>query len=394
MISFDDAFQRVVEIAVPLGTQCVPLGEGAGRILAEPVIARLSMPRCDVSAMDGYAVRSADLGAVPFSLPVRGETAAGSPPGAEFAPGTAVRIFTGAPVPVGADRVIVQENVEREGELARIVRPPGAARHIREAGSDFREGDILVPAGRQLDWRTLTVAAAAAQSPLKVYLRPRGAILATGDELAVPGEASGIPGAIPESISPAIAAFVRSAGGQLISREMYPDDPAQLRLAAAAALAGADLLILIGGASVGDRDHSRSLFAGPPDYIFPKVAIKPGKPVWLARIGGKLVLGLPGNPTSALVTARLFLAPLLAGLGGRDAAATVVFESWALAAALPAAGDRETFVRARIRDNRAMPLIHQDSSGQASLLEADLLLRQPPGNSDFQPGETIQGLLF
>jgi molybdopterin molybdotransferase len=343
--------------------------------------------------MDGFAVRSADLGAVPFSLPVRGESAAGSPPGVEISPGTAIRIFTGAPVPAGADRVIVQENVEREGDLARFVRPHGAARHIRAAGSDFREGDILVPAGRQLDWRTLT-AAAADQSPLKVYLRPRVAILATGDELAAPGKAKDIPGAIPESISPAIVAFVRSAGGEVVSREMYPDDPAQLRLASAATLARADLMIIIGGASVGDRDHSRSMFAGPPDYIFPKVAIKPGKPVWFARVGGKLVLGLPGNPTSALVTARLLLAPLLAGLGGRDAAATVVFESWALAAALPAAGDRETFVRARITFNRALPLTHQDSSGQASLLEADLLLRQPPGSQDFQPGETIQGLRF
>lgn len=394
MISFEEALQEVLDAALPLGTQSVPLSEAAGRVVAEPVVARLSMPRYDVSAMDGYAVRSADLCETASTLPVRGESAAGSPPGSELSRGTAMRIFTGAPVPAGADRIIVQENVEREGDLARFVRPYGPARHIRTAGSDFQEGEVLVPAGRELNWRTLTAAAAADQALLKVYRRPRVAILATGDELAAPGTAKEIPGAIPESLSYAVAAFVRAAGGELVWQTRYADDPVQLRLAAAEALAGADLVVVIGGASVGDRDHSRSMFAGKPDYLFPKVAIKPGKPVWLARIGGKLVLGLPGNPTSALVTARLFLAPLLAGLGGRDAAATVVFQNWRLEAALPAAGDRETFVRARIRGGGALPLIHQDSSGQASLLEADLLLRQPPGSRDFQPGETIQGLLF
>lgn len=394
MISFEEALRKVLEVAIPLGTDSVPLSGAAGRVVAEPVAARLSMPRYDVSAMDGYAVRGADLVALPFTLPVRGESAAGSPPVFELAPGTAIRIFTGAPVPAGADRVIVQENVEREGDLARFVRPHGSARHIRTAGSDFREGDVLVPAGRELDWRTLTAAAAADQALLTVYRRPRVAILATGDELAAPGQAKEIPGAIPESISFAVAAFVRAAGGELVWQNRSPDDPAQLRLAAAEALAAADLVIVIGGASVGDRDHSRSMFADKPDYVFPKVAIKPGKPVWLARVDGRLVLGLPGNPTSALVTARLFLAPLLAGLGGRDAAASVVFETWRLAAALPAAGDRETFVRARISEEGALPLVHQDSSGQASLLEADLLLRQVPGGPDMQAGDHIPGLRF
>lgn len=394
MISFDEALRKVLEAAVPLGTQSVPLAEAEGRVVAGPVAARLSMPRYDVSAMDGYAVREADLGAVPFTLQVRGESAAGSPPGGKLAPGTAIRIFTGAPVPAGADRVIVQENVEREGDLARFVRPHGSARHIRAAGSDFREGELLVPAGRTLDWRALTAAAAADQALLTVYRRPRVAVLATGDELATPGQARDIPGAIPESVSYGIAAFVSEAGGELVWRKRSPDDPRQLEIVAAEALSAADLVIVIGGASVGDRDHSRSMFAGKPDYIFPKVAIKPGKPVWFARVGGRLVLGLPGNPTSALVTARLFLAPLLAGLGGRDAAASVVFETWRLAAALPAAGDRETFVRARICGDGALPLVHQDSSSQAALLQADLLLRQMPGTQDLQPGDEVPALRF
>ena len=394
MISFDEALRRVLEIAVPLGTQSVPVAEAASRVLAEPVVARLSMPRDDVSAMDGYAVRGMDIGAVPFTLPVVGESAAGSAPGQELPPGAAFRIFTGAPVPAGADRVIVQENVERDGDVAQFVRPFGPGRNIRTAGSDFREGEVLVPARQLLDWRALTAVAAADQALLTVYRRPRVAILATGDELATPGEAREVPGAIPESVSFGIASFVCKEGGEVLWSKRLPDDLTRLMPAAAEAIAEADLVIVIGGASVGDRDHSRNIFGEPPDYIFPKVAIKPGKPVWLARIRGRLVMGLPGNPTSALVTARLFLAPILAGLGGRDAAGAVAFETWPLAAALPATGDRETFIRARIGSEGAVPLVHQDSSSQASLLQAELLLRLRPGSREMQAGEEVSALRF
>ncbi len=226
MIGFEEALARVKAAARPLGSEIVPFGQAPGRILAEPVTARFRMPRTNVSAMDGYAVRESDLGDLPFSLPVAGESAAGAPPGQALpegsayriftgAPvpegadrvivqalpeGSAYRIFTGAPVPEGADRVIVQENTERDAERVTFVRPHGRGRNIRTAGSDFQAGDVLVPAGVELDWRALTTAAAADRAELCVYRQPRVVILATGDELAAPGEAHARAGAIPESV--------------------------------------------------------------------------------------------------------------------------------------------------------------------------------------------------
>ncbi|PKP78967.1 MAG: molybdopterin molybdenumtransferase MoeA [Alphaproteobacteria bacterium HGW-Alphaproteobacteria-3] len=394
MISFDEALRRVLEIAAPIALETIAFADAADRVLAEPVVARLSMPRQDVSAMDGYAVRDCDLGDLPVRLPLEGESTAGTPPGQVLPPRSAFRIFTGAPVPVGADRVIVQENVEREGDCVAIVRPYGPGRNIRIAGSDFREGDVLVPAGRRLDWRALTTAAAADQPVLRVFVRPNVAIIATGDELATPGNAAGIPGTIPESVSYGIAAFVRKEGGAVLWSRRSADDTRLLSELAVAALEEADLVVVIGGASVGDRDLSRTMFGEAPDYIFPRVAMKPGKPVWLARIRGRLVMGLPGNPTSALVTARLLLAPLLAGQCGRDAARSVTFEDWRLAADVPAAGDRETYVRARITPEGALPLGSQDSSSQASLLDADLLVRLRSGGSAFQAGDYVPAIRF
>lgn len=394
MISFDEALRRVIEIAAPIGSEMTAIADAADRVVAEPVMARLSMPRQDVSAMDGYAVRDLDLGPLPVRLPLSGEAAAGAPPGQTLPPRSAIRIFTGAAVPAGADRVIVQENVDREGGSIVISRPYGPGRHIRIAGSDFLNGDVIVPAGRLLDWRAMTTAAAADQAVLRVFIRPRVAIIATGDELAAPGDAAGRPGAIPESVSFGIAAFVRKEGGALLWSKRGADDPRELSELAAAALEQADLVLVIGGASVGDRDFSRSMFGETPDYVFPKVAIKPGKPVWLAKIRGRLVMGLPGNPTSALVTARLFLAPLLAGLGGRDAGASVQFENWRLAGATQPAGDRETFVRARITPEGALPFGNQDSSSQAGLLEADLLLRLKSGGGPLETGDLVEALRF
>jgi len=394
MIAFDEAMARVIAIAQPLGIETVRFAEASGRVLAEAVTARFAMPRTDVSAMDGYAVREAELGDLPFSLPVAGEAAAGSPPGQVLPDRSAFRIFTGAPVPEGADRVIVQENTERDGDSVTFLRPHGSGRNIRSTGSDFAAGEVLVPAGVRLDWRALTTAAAADRGELVVYRQPRAVILATGDELAAPGEACDRPGAIPESVSPGIAAFVTGQGGRVLRAERLPDAPEILADVAVRALADADLVIMIGGASVGDRDYSRSVFGSAPDYVFPKVAIKPGKPVWLARTGGRLVMGLPGNPTSALVTARLFLAPLLVGLGGGEAASAVVFETGLCADALPACGDRETFLRARRTAEGLVLADSQDSGSQRSLAASDALIRRLPGAPSQPSGATVWFLDF
>lgn len=394
MISFDEAFARVVALARPIGVETVRLEEALGRVLAAPVTARFGMPRTDVSAMDGYAVRDTDLCEVPFTLPIVGELAAGSPPDQDLPEGAAFRIFTGAPVPEGADRVIVQENTNRDGDLVTFVRPHGGGRNIRAAGSDFLAGDVLVPSGAQLDWRSLTSAAAADRMELSVYSQPRVAILATGDELEAPGNAHARPGAIPESVSFGIAAFASQHGALIVRRERVADEPARLTQAATQALEEADLVITIGGASVGDRDYSRSVFGVALDYVFPKVAIKPGKPVWLARVRDRLVLGLPGNPTSALVTARLFLAPLLAGLSGRDAAGALRFESGACIDPLPACGDRETFLRARWTERGLVLAESQDSSSQRSLAASDVLIRRPPGAPAEAGGAVVRFTTF
>lgn len=394
MIGFEEALAGVKAAAHPLGSERVPFGQASGQVLAEPVIARFGMPRTNVSAMDGYAVRERDLGDLPFSLPVAGESAAGAPPGQVLPEGAAFRIFTGAPVPEGADRVIIQENTERDAGRVTFVRPHGDGRNIRTAGADFQAGDVLVPAGVKLDWRALTTAAAADQAELCVYRRPRVVILATGDELAAPGEAQARAGAIPESVSPGIAAFVSEQGGLLVRRERLPDEPEVMAKAAARALEEADLVIMIGGASVGERDFSRSVFSSAPDYVFPKVAIKPGKPVWLAHVGERLVMGLPGNPTSALVTARLFLAPLLQGLGGGDVAKAVTFKQGICADPLPACGDRETFLRARQAEHGLILADSQDSSSQRSLAVSDALIRRRPGAGAEPAGAMVTFMVF
>jgi len=288
----------------------------------------------------------------------------------------------------------VQENTERHDDRVTFLHPHGAGPNIRLAGSDFAAGEVLVPAGVRLDWRALTTAAAADRGELVVYRQPRAVILATGDELAAPGEACDRPGAIPESVSPGIAAFVTGQGGRVLRAERLPDAPEILADVAVRALADADLVIMIGGASVGDRDYSRSVFGSAPDYVFPKVAIKPGKPVWLARTGGRLVMGLPGNPTSALVTARLFLAPLLVGLGGGEAASAVVFETGLCADALPACGDRETFLRARRTAEGLVLADSQDSGSQRSLAASDALIRRLPGAPSQPSGATVWFLDF
>jgi molybdopterin molybdotransferase len=395
MISFDEAIELIRSIAEPLGTETVAVAAAAGRVLARAVAAQIDSPRADVSAMDGYALLESDLATLPASLKVIGESFAGAAWTGTLAPGTCARIFTGAPVPSGADRVVIQENVRREGGLAIINEHPGSAAHIRTRASDFGCGDELLRAGRWLGPRAIVAAAAADVAQLEVCSRPRVTIISTGDELAEPGTAREKADAIPESVSFGVAALAGEWGAATAARERLGDDLPKMQRAAQAALERSDLVVVTGGASVGEKDFAKAMFEPLGlELLFSKVSMKPGKPVWVGRVGEKIIVGLPGNPTSALVTARLLLAPLLAGLGGQAVERALAWRTAPLAAPLGACGPRETFHRARLAGGAAESLSFQDSSAQKALAEADLLIRQRANTPPVNAGEPVEVLDF
>jgi molybdopterin molybdotransferase len=389
MISFDEAMQLLRSVAQPLGTEIVRLEAAARRVLSAPVVAHLDSPRSDVSVMDGYAVRDCDLDAFPASLEVIGESSAGASWAGTLSERTCVRIFTGAAVPAGADRVVVQENVRREGDRAIVEQPQGSARYIRVRGSDFAAGEELLPAGRLLDPRAIVAAAAADVAEVSVYRRPGIRILATGDELADPGSAEARPDAIPDSVSYGVAALGEQWGAKCTARTRVRDELPAMEVAAATAVRSADIVVVTGGASVGEKDFAKRMFEPLGlEIIFSKVSIKPGKPVWLGRAEGTLVLGLPGNPTSALVTARLFLASLVAG------ARALEWRAMPLASSLGPCGPRETFHRARDACGSAEVLPSQDSGAQKALAQANLLVRQRADTPALNAGDTVEVLQF
>lgn len=395
MIDFESALALILAEARPLDRETVALDAAAGRVLAEDLKARSDAPRTAVSTMDGYAVRGADLATVPARLPLASVAYPGRGDLPSLPPGTCARVFTGAPVPEAADRVVPQEDVRQDGDNLLFGSGPGPARFIRAAGSDFRAGEILLAAGTVLGYRAMVAAAAADVATLQVHRRPRVAILGTGDELVEPGQAVDAPGAIPDSITRAIAALAVASGGEVIARHRLGDAPKVLEAAAREALDDADLIVVTGGASVGEKDFARAMFEPfGLDLIFSKVAMKPGKPVWFGRAQGRLVLGLPGNPGSALVTGRLFLAPLVAGLSGRDASALLDWCDASLTAPLPPCGDRETFERGRQVDDGVAILEARESGDQKALAAADVLIRRPPGAPALDAGQTVTVLPF
>ena len=353
MITLDQALALIEGEVGSLGSETVPIGVAAGRVLAEPLVARSDAPRHAVSAMDGYAVIEATT--VPGTpLHVVGESRAGCGFGGTLREGQAVRIFTGAPLPAGADYVVMQEYATREGDSVTFAEGYGPASHVRPRASDFAAGAELVAQGTRLDARAMVAAAAADRAEFAVTQRPRVAIFATGDELAPPGSAHLSPETIPDSVSFGIAAMVEGEGAILTSRRTGVDDLEALVAVAGALLEEADLVVLAGGASVGDRDFAKPMFAPHGlELLFEKIAMKPGKPVWLGRAKGKLVLGLPGNPTSAMVTATIFLRPILARLQG--ASGEHRWRSLPLAGAMRATGSRETLTRARWEDAGVVP---------------------------------------
>ncbi len=376
MNSFDEAVALTLPLCAPLEAETIPLTQAHGRVLAAPVTARTDSPRAAVSAMDGYAVKGAALVGREFRL--IGHSYPGAAYDGDVGEDQAVRIFTGAPVPSGADRVVMQENITRDGDLATVTDAGSGATHIRAQGSDFKAGDELLPAGRLLDARAMVAAGGADHAEIEVVRRPGVIVIGTGDELLEPGSAHLTRHGIPESVSFGVAALTEAWGGVALARLRLADDLAHLKSAAAEALSQADVAVVTGGASVGERDFARAMFEDCGlELIFSKVEMKPGKPVWLGRAQGKLIVGLPGNPTSAMVTGRLFLAPLIAGLAGRDPKAAWRWRTAALASDVPRTGDRETFYRGRIgAGGTVIPALDQDSGSQKTIAEADVLIRR------------------
>ena len=395
MISFDEAVELVRSVVRPLGTETVPLDRAAGRVLAQTVVAKIDSPRTDVSAMDGYAVHEDDLTSFPLRLNVIGESFAGAGWSGTVTRGTCARIFTGAPLPGGSDRIVIQEDVRRDGHVAVIDARPSASRYVRHRGSDFQAGEELLPAGRLLDPRAIVAAAAADVPGVEVFRRPQLFVLSTGDELAPPGMAREQPDAIPESVSFGVAALAEQWGATCIGRTRVSDELAGMNSVAEEALRSADVVVVTGGASVGDKDFAKATFEPLRlELVFSKVAIKPGKPVWMGRVGNRMIIGLPGNPTSALVTARLLIAPLLALLQGRAIEDALSWTDAELSSPLPACGARETFHRATLQNGIADILPFQDSHAQKALAEAHVLVRQRAESPEHPAGDLVEVLAF
>ncbi|MSO70781.1 MAG: molybdopterin molybdenumtransferase MoeA [Alphaproteobacteria bacterium] len=395
MITVEEAQARVLQAFAPLAAESVALDRASGRVLAADLTARRSQPPVAVSAMDGYAIRAADVAMLPARLSVIGAAPAGRKFTGTLGAGQAVRIFTGGSVPSGADAVVIQENVVSEdGSFIRVldgVSRPGA--NIRLAGLDFTVGDRLLTAGRRLTAPAIGLAAAMNLADLPVRRQPRVAILSTGDELVMPGESSIGEDRIVAANGFALAAYVRDWGGEPVDLGIARDSIAELKAAAAGA-AGCDLLVTSGGASVGEHDLiQRALGESGFALEFWKVALRPGKPFIFGKIGAVPVLGLPGNPVSALVCALLFLRPAIDRLLGLDPPG-IAEMSVTLGRDLPANDQRQDYMRASIkRDARgtfvATPFEHQDSSMLSVLARADGLVIRPPNAPAARKGDPV-----
>lgn len=394
LIPVAEALARVLgSVTGPTGAETVPLAEAAGRTLAADVAAARTQPPFPASAMDGYAVRSADAGRVDAVLRVIGTSAAGHGFTGRIEAGDAVRIFTGAPVPEGADAILIQEDARAEGDRVRVAEPVEPNRFIRRAGLDFTAGEVLLTTGTTLDARRLALAAAAGHPRLAVRRRPLVAILATGDELVAPGAAPAWD-QIVASNSLALAALAAEAGAEILDLGIAADDHGALEDAVRRAReARADLLVTLGGASVGDHDLVQAALAREGlELGFWRVALRPGKPLMHGRLGDMLVIGLPGNPVSSIVCGLLFVVPAIRALQGDPQAGADRSEPATLGRDLPANDGRADYMRASLnlatgRLPVAMPEQRQDSSMLAVLGRAEALLIRAPHEPAARAGD-------
>jgi len=383
MLSVEQALERILGAVAPLPAEQISVADGLGRVLAQDIVARRTQPPAAMSAMDGYAVRAVDVATVPAKLKVVGQAPAGGAWEGTLGAGEAVRIFTGGPVPDGADAIVMQENTEPGDGTVTVLEGAPAGRFIRQAGLDFSEGDVLLPAGRLLTARDVALAAAMNTPWIMVHRRPRVAILVTGDEIVMPGDPVG-PNQIVSSNSLGMASIVQVFGGEPYMLGIAPDDREALAAMAGGAK-GADLLLTSGGASVGDHDLVQSVLGEIGfELDFWKIAMRPGKPLIFGHIGDTPVLGLRGNPVSALVCSVIYLRPVLARMLGMEANGG---EEQLLTARLTASlGDndeRQDYLRGTLSNNGegellVTPFTRQDSSMLNMLALADcLVIRQP-----------------
>lgn len=396
LLSVDDALARVLAGASRLGDETVTLTRAHGRILARDLVARRTQPPVAVSAMDGYALRAADLASPGARLRLVGESAAGHGYGALLNAGEAVRIFTGAPVPAGADAVLLQEDAIVAGGQVGAREGARAGRHIRDAGLDFREGAVALSAGVRLGPSELALAAAMNYATLPVARRPRVALLASGDELVVPGATPG-PSQIIACNGYAVAAIAEQAGAEVVDLGIFRDDIAELERGIALARdARADALVTLGGASVGDRDLLRPALARQGMTLdFWRIAMRPGKPLIHGALGDMRILGLPGNPVAAIVCALVFLSPLLRALQGDPRADADPSEAAVAGANLPANKGRRDYMRATLTTNAdgrlvATPQPLQDSSLLTELARSQALLIREPGAPPAKAGDVCR----
>jgi len=380
MIPVEEARTRILATVAPVPAEIVPLAAAWGRVAAAPVVARLTQPPHDVSAMDGYALRAAD-GAPGAVLRVVGSAPAGHPWDGVLGAGEALRLFTGSVMPKGADSVLLQEDAARDGDAVAVREAVQTGRHVRRAGQDFAAGDVLISAGKRLNARDIGLIAAGNHPWVSVHRRPRVAILATGDEIALPGDPIP-PGGIVSSNSHALAALVQACGGEAVVLPIALDDRAAL-MAAADAVHGMDLLLTSGGASVGEHDLVQEALGARGLVVdFWQIAMRPGKPLMHGRLGDVAMIGLPGNPVSSLVCAILFVVPALARLAGLPAGPPPTVQA-KLGAPLAANDKRADHLRASLAQDGNGALVatafaRQDSSMLRLMAQADALILRPP----------------
>ena len=395
MISVEEAVHRIVAAFSPVGAERIPLEAAADRVLAEDVVARCDQPPFDVSSMDGYAVCSADVADVPVCLKVIGASPAGHPFNGSVGANEAVRIFTGGVVPHGADAIVIQEDTDPGDKTVLVKAASKAGRHIRPAAQDFRCDDILVPAGTRLAAQHLGLIAAGDVPEVRVRRRPRVVFAATGDELSPPGIPRG-PGGIVASSVYALSAQIHKWGGEPRSLGILPDNMESISIIAEE-VTSADLIVTLGGASVGEHDLIQRALE-PKGFVldFWKIAMRPGKPLIFGRIGRTPLLGLPGNPVSSFVCALLFLKPAISAMLRTNVDQRTVTAR--LASDMKANDGRQDYVRARLlqRDGALLvePFPVQDSSMQKVLADTDALIVRPPYAPAAGCGEDVPVILL
>ncbi|TCV58538.1 molybdopterin molybdochelatase [Neorhizobium sp. R1-B] len=400
LLPVSEAKSRLLAKAIPVETiEVVPLADADGRVLAADLAARFTQPPFDASAMDGYALRAADAPRIGTELTVIGSAAAGHAFSGAVAAGQAVRIFTGAPVPEGADAVLIQEDAEKlEGDRIRTKFEVTKGRHVRPRGQDFREGETVLAAGTLLDFSHVTVAAAMNYAELSVHRRPRIAILATGDELVQPGN---MPGAaqIIASNTFGIDALVKDNGGEVLDLGLVNDREEDIAAAIARARAArADVLVTLGGASVGDHDLVQATLKNAGmELDFWRIAMRPGKPLMVGRLEDMQVLGLPGNPVASLVTGMLFLEPLVRKLARLPERRRQI--EGTTAGRLPSNDQRQDYLRAKLSRDRDGNVIaeafdKQDSSMMKIFAHSDGLIIRPPNAPELPAGAPCPILLI